>query len=171
MRLTWIVLLAACSEDPIGSDGGLDAGKDATIDTGVADAGTADTGAPDSGDSGASPDAAEDGGQAADAGLDDAAEDAGQPDAARGCAEIEADYQRLAMSSTCEMSNQCKVVIGHCGVGLGGCHYTVNQLVTQADLDALAMEWTMLGCTGPVCRCIAPPNSSVCNNMVCEDGP
>jgi hypothetical protein len=92
-------------------------------------------------------------------------------DAGRTCATIEAEYQDLVSRTGCQDFMQCKVVNGHCATGLGGCWYTVNVSVNQADLDALATEYADLGCTSSVCRCAAPPAMAICDQNVCAPPP
>jgi len=87
------------------------------------------------------------------------------------CATLEAAYLSLvgASSMTCSAPGMCHILIGHCGVGLGGCSYALNTGVTQADLDAIAAAWTASGCDvgRPVCGCPPPPTSVRCDAGGC----
>ncbi len=79
------------------------------------------------------------------------------------CSALEARYMDLVTGTDaqrCENPDSCQVLFGHCRVVLGGCHYGVNLGVTQAQLDAIAAQWTARGCEAgrPVCRCTAPPS-------------
>jgi hypothetical protein len=99
--------------------------------------------------------------------------DGGAGGGAQTCASIDAAYQALvsATNETCNDPNECQVLMGHCAIGIGGCWYTLNGSVTQAQLDALALQWQMLGCMGPVCLCLPPPSSAVCDQGSCVPGP
>jgi hypothetical protein len=85
------------------------------------------------------------------------------------CARIEAEYTRLTTQVSCAANTDCHLVFGHCGVGLGGCHYPVKTGVSQAQLESLAAQWTALGCDAgrPVCRCAAPPDTVRCDSGSC----
>ena len=89
------------------------------------------------------------------------------------CASIEASYEQLVGTTNqmCSDPNECQVLAGHCAIGLGGCWYTLNGSVSQAQLDALAAQWTGLGCMGPVCLCLPPPTSAVCEQGMCVPPP
>lgn len=92
------------------------------------------------------------------------------------CADVEAEYLALSATVACSAHEDCSVLSGHCGVGVGGCYAIVNGSVGQADLDALAAEWTALGCSGPVCKCAPPPASAICDDtsgtcVAAEGGP
>jgi hypothetical protein len=86
------------------------------------------------------------------------------------CDGVQAVYEFLTgdYGVLCDGELECQVVFGHCGVGLGGCFYALSSRVDPADLDALAERFTALGCTGPVCRCIRPPESAVCAGIGCQ---
>ena len=162
------LLFFACSETQL-----QDGGSDATADSGFDSGAPKDTGARDADPIDADPvDADPIDADPMDADPVDADPiDAEPSDGGRNCAAIEADYQALATRTGCQDMQQCQVVNGHCGVGLGGCWYTVNVSVVQADLDMLAAEFTALGCTGGVCRCTAPPNMAICDQNVCMPAP
>jgi hypothetical protein len=70
----------------------------------------------------------------------------------------------------CAGDDECHIVVGHCSVGLGGCHYALNTAVEQGELDALGAMWAQGQCGGAVCGCIQPPVVSVCDNGHCIDG-
>ena len=160
------LLLFACSEAQL-QDGGSDA-ADSGFDSGAKDTGAMDAAPMDADPMDADPVDAD----PMDADPVDAdVVDAEPTDAARNCAAIEAEYQALAAATNCQEMEACKVVFGHCAIGLGGCWYTVNSSVAQTDLDMLSTEWLALGCTGGVCSCIAPPNSAICDQGVCVPGP
>ncbi|MFV8753466.1 hypothetical protein ACNOYE_23185 [Nannocystaceae bacterium ST9] len=86
---------------------------------------------------------------------------------ALGCAEIEAEYAAQVAMTTCADDSECKIISGHCSVGLGGCDYAVNVGVDEALLDQLAQEWSDGGCTNGVCDCAPPPASAMCSNGTC----
>jgi len=74
------------------------------------------------------------------------------------CTGIETRYlDTVAQSKSCNTGADCQVVYGHCGIGVGGCHYAVNASFDATALDALAAEFTDNNCSGPVCRCVVPP--------------
>jgi len=83
------------------------------------------------------------------------------------CAAIEADYAALVddpASRGCNDVAECKVVLGHCGVGLGGCYHALAQDFDEGQLAALAMVYTDNKCTQGVCDCAeAPPLQCVDN--------
>lgn len=83
------------------------------------------------------------------------------------CAAIEADYAALVddpASRGCNDVVECKVVFGHCGVGLGGCYHALAQDFDEGQLAALAMVYTDNKCTQGVCDCAeAPPLQCVDN--------
>jgi hypothetical protein len=85
------------------------------------------------------------------------------------CASIEAQYDALTgpASKTCNNSQTCQVLDGHCGIGLGGCWYVINDSVTQAELDALAAQWQAANCMGAVCDCAPPPMTVACVAGMC----
>jgi hypothetical protein len=99
-----------------------------------------------------------------DAETDRAAGDAGtEPDAAsvESCDDIEGEYQTTVLAAQrCTAPGLCHVLLGHCGVGLGGCYYGANTDLTQEILDAIAARWVSAGCMegAAVCGCSAPPS-------------
>ena len=95
--------------------------------------------------------------------------------AVESCNAMEARYLRLAegaAATSCAGQADCKLLTGHCGVGLGGCYYAVNGSTNQADLDAIALTWKAMGCDAgrPVCRC-APPRPVECSGNTCRIAP
>jgi hypothetical protein len=89
----------------------------------------------------------------------------------RTCEDIEAEYAALTSGTnqSCANGETCQMLSGHCGVGIGGCYQFVNNNVTQDQLNALAQEFTSLGCISAVCQCAQPPVGAQCgSNGVCE---
>ena len=176
----WLLfaLLLALSCDSNGQllDGSSeDAGTDGAVakDASARDAEPADADPPDANARDADPlDAdAPDADPMVAAAMDAEQSDAGADSGVRGCETIEAEYQAIVSRTGCQDLQQCQVVNGHCAVGLGGCWYTVNVSVMQSELDALADEYTNMGCTSAVCRCTAPPNAAICEQGVCVPPP
>jgi hypothetical protein len=83
------------------------------------------------------------------------------------CSEIEAEYESLVTMTDCQGDDECKIIAGHCGVGLGGCDYAVNVSVAVTALDDLAEAYVAGNCTNGVCDCAPPPASAVCMNGTC----
>lgn len=87
------------------------------------------------------------------------------------CADLEAEYEALVgvTASMCGAPGECHIVYGHCGVGLGGCHYALNVSTTQEALNDLASRWTAMGCDAgrPVCDCPMPPEDVRCDAGGC----
>ncbi|MCS6912693.1 MAG: hypothetical protein RMK29_17900 [Myxococcales bacterium] len=78
----------------------------------------------------------------------------------RTCTEIRAAYEELVggnRQTACSRDEDCHLVFGQCGRGLGGCYHAVNHTVRQADVDALGDRYQELMCFGPVCACAPPP--------------
>ncbi len=74
------------------------------------------------------------------------------------CEQVEAAYRDLLTAfADCTGASECHILLGQCGVGLGGCHEAVNNGLAQERLDALGLQYGNLGCTGSVCRCEPPP--------------
>ena len=88
-------------------------------------------------------------------------------DAPADCFELETEYEALVGMTECITDADCKIIAGHCGVGLGGCYYAVNASVDEASLDVLAQIWSDGGCTQGVCDCAAPPATAICEANVC----
>jgi hypothetical protein len=83
------------------------------------------------------------------------------------CAEIEAAYESEVSLAQCSVDEDCKIVLGHCGVGLGGCDYAVNVEVSETLLDQLADAYVAANCTQGVCDCAPPPAMAVCVEGTC----
>ena len=76
------------------------------------------------------------------------------------CDEINIEYDSLHSGEylTCEYDNDCIAVWGHCDVGLGGCHYSVNEDNYPGDeIDGLVDMWIEGDCMQWVCDCSAEP--------------
>jgi len=86
------------------------------------------------------------------------------------CEDIEYDYSQLHSGyyAQCEDNSDCIAVWGDCGVGLGGCHYAVNEyLYNQEEVTNLVSIWLDNDCMEWVCDCASLPNT-MCNNGLCE---
>ena len=83
------------------------------------------------------------------------------------CSEVQAEYELEVAKTDCSVDEDCKIILGHCGVGLGGCYYAVNASVDEASLDVLAQIWSDGGCTQGVCDCAEPPATAICEANVC----
>ena len=86
------------------------------------------------------------------------------------CNEIEEQYAELHGStySTCNQDEDCQAVWGDCGVGLGGCHYSVNiDDYNQDGVNNLVDLWNIEDCMEWVCDCMPLPNA-ICNNNECD---
>ncbi|MEC7524398.1 MAG: hypothetical protein VYE22_31240 [Myxococcota bacterium] len=91
--------------------------------------------------------------------------------AGRSCEDIEAEYDGLIGDHRgCDSAADCQTVFGHCGVGLGGCYYSMNADLSAA-MGVLADEYAAAGCTRAVCDCPAPPETHFCNMGQCDFGP
>ena len=106
------------------------------------------------------------------------------------CENIEDNYVELhtGIYSECQLDNDCMAVWGHCGVGLGGCHYAVNtEEYPFYQINALVNDWETYECGGGVCDCLDLPyaecnlgqceltyclesNPAGCQNTGCDDG-
>jgi hypothetical protein len=76
------------------------------------------------------------------------------------CDEINIEYDSLHSGEylTCDYDNDCIAVWGHCDVGLGGCHYSVNEDNYPGDeIDGLVDMWIEGDCMTWVCDCSAEP--------------
>ena len=57
---------------------------------------------------------------------------------------------------------------GDCGVGLGGCHYSINhESDIQEELNEFVNLWVENDCIDGVCDCLDIPNS-ICSDNLCE---
>ena len=93
------------------------------------------------------------------------------------CNEIESEYENIhsGIYDNCSEDNDCVTIWGDCDVGLGGCHYSINdELFDYGYSDELVDMWLNGDCMEWVCDCMPPPNS-ICSNGECEltycDGP
>ena len=86
------------------------------------------------------------------------------------CEDIHYDYDQLHSGdyANCEFDNDCIAVWGDCDVGLGGCHYAVNQdLYLEDEVDSLVETWLEEGCVSGVCDCLSLPYA-VCGGGTCD---
>ena len=84
------------------------------------------------------------------------------------CNEIYEEYEALHVGeyAVCEFDNDCVAVWGDCGVGLGGCHYSVNeQSYLQDDVNELVEMWLDDNCMEWVCDCSSPPYAQCMDGM------
>lgn len=103
--------------------------------------------------------------------MSDAAPDSLPDNTSRTCKDVQKDYSGLvAKNIACLESADCHVVLGYCGVGLGGCWHVVSKKLTQSSLMALRDQWTRLSCRGPVCSCTPPPKAVSCVAGTCKAG-
>lgn len=87
------------------------------------------------------------------------------------CGDVAEAYRRLMEENrACSSDDDCHVVEGSCAIGLGGCWYAVSRSVTFDDADRLTARYRELKCSGPVCRCAAPPERAACVEGVCTAG-
>ena len=76
------------------------------------------------------------------------------------CEEIAETYESLHSGEylTCDYDNDCVAVWGACDVGLGGCHYSVNEEnYSEEEIDGLIDMWLEGDCMQWVCDCSAMP--------------
>ena len=88
------------------------------------------------------------------------------------CEDIEYDYAQYHSGSylACESNDDCISIWGDCGVGLGGCHYSVNEsLYLDEEVNQLVSLWIEEECMEWVCDCMPLPES-FCNNGTCDLG-
>ena len=86
------------------------------------------------------------------------------------CEDIQYDYDQLHSGdyATCNFDNDCMAVWGDCDVGLGGCHYAVNQdTYADEEVDGLVELWLEEDCMSGVCDCMFLPQA-VCNDNICD---
>ena len=80
---------------------------------------------------------------------------------AQECEDIEYSYDQLhsGFYSECEFNIDCIAVWGNCDVGLGGCHYSVNEgHYDNEQIDTLVNIWIENDCMQWVCDCTSLPN-------------
>ncbi len=91
------------------------------------------------------------------------------------CEEIDEVYNELIDNAKgCQVDDDCQVLNGACGVGVGGCYEYVNTSITQEDLDEIASGFQQEGCGDTACGCedFTPPpacNAGICGEL--RDGP
>ena len=76
------------------------------------------------------------------------------------CDEIYSEYENLHSGEyvACDYDIDCMAVWGDCDVGLGGCHYSVNEENYPGDeIDGLVDLWLEGDCMQWVCDCSAEP--------------
>ena len=86
------------------------------------------------------------------------------------CSEIESEYENIHSGEydNCNEDNDCITIWGDCDVGLGGCHYSVNNDLFDFEYsDDLVDMWVNYDCMEWVCDCMPPPNS-ICTAGECE---
>jgi hypothetical protein len=83
------------------------------------------------------------------------------------CAGMEDQYEEIVAMTDCREDSDCKIIEGHCAVGLGGCYYAVNQSVDETELADLAEMWTNGSCHQGVCDCPETPESAFCDAGTC----
>ena len=77
------------------------------------------------------------------------------------CEDIEASYNgALEGASSCQTADDCQLLFGQCGVGLGGCYEAANMSLSQDDLAELGAAYSEAQCTSAVCDCISPEGLS-----------
>ena len=93
------------------------------------------------------------------------------------CTDIENEYEDIHSGEydNCVEDSDCISIWGDCSVGLGGCHYSVNNESFNYEYsNELVDMWVDGDCMEWVCDCMDLPNS-ICNNGECEltycDGP
>ena len=85
------------------------------------------------------------------------------------CDEIEYQYNELHSEdyASCIEDSDCTSIWGHCDVGLGGCHYSVNNSFDYNQSSNLVEQWVDGDCMQWVCDCMPLPNS-ICANGQCD---
>jgi hypothetical protein len=86
------------------------------------------------------------------------------------CENIEYSYDQLhgGFYSECEFNIDCMAVWGHCDVGLGGCHYAINEgYYDSMQVETLVNMWIEDECASGVCDCTSLPNVQ-CIDGYCE---
>ena len=90
------------------------------------------------------------------------------------CDEIESEYSLLHSDeyALCTQDSDCTAIWGDCDVGLGGCHYSVNDTFNYDQSDNLVQQWIDGDCMDSACDCLPLPNSicvqGECNLTYCE---
>ena len=86
------------------------------------------------------------------------------------CEDIQDEYEYFhhGIFSECEFDNDCITVWGDCDVGLGNCHYAVNESTYfEEQINELVDMWNENDCMEWVCDCLDLPNV-VCSEGQCE---
>ncbi len=93
------------------------------------------------------------------------------------CDEINSVYESFHNGEflTCNYDNDCIAVWGHCDVGLGGCHYSVNEeSYPGVEIENLVEFWIGGDCMTWVCDCSAEPYAQcidgTCTSAYCMSG-
>jgi hypothetical protein len=76
------------------------------------------------------------------------------------CDEINIEYENLHSGEylACDYDNECRAVWGDCDVGLGACHYSVNnENYPEDEINDLVDLWLVGDCMLWVCDCSAEP--------------
>ena len=75
------------------------------------------------------------------------------------CDEIELLYSDYHSGEVldCEVDSDCNIVEGDCGVGIGGCYYSVNNQYQEEAVNNLVEDWIQMDCMEWVCSCLPPP--------------
>ena len=85
------------------------------------------------------------------------------------CDEIEEAYESIHNNTeytSCNYDNDCEAIWGDCSIGLGGCHYTVNDNYPEDEVASLASQWLDEDCMEWVCDCMDLPYAQ-CVNGTC----
>ena len=85
------------------------------------------------------------------------------------CDEIEYQYNELHSGeySSCIEDSDCSAIWGDCDVGIGGCHYSVNNSFDYDESNQLVEQWVDGDCMQWVCDCMPLPNA-ICNSGQCD---
>ena len=85
------------------------------------------------------------------------------------CSEIEVEYNLLHSGEyvSCTQDSDCTAIWGDCGVGLGDCHYSVNEAFNYNQSGDLVQDWIDGDCMESVCDCLPLPNS-ICVEGACD---
>jgi hypothetical protein len=86
------------------------------------------------------------------------------------CDEIQDQYSSLHSDIyiSCGEDSDCISIWGDCDVGLGGCHYSINnELFDYEYSNDLVDQWVDGDCMQWVCDCMSLPNS-ICTNGQCD---
>ena len=85
------------------------------------------------------------------------------------CDEIESQYSMLHSGeyASCIEDSDCNAIWGDCGVGLGDCHYSVNNTFDYNQSSNLVENWIGNDCMDGVCDCLPLPNA-ICVDNQCD---